>query len=44
MRNGGKRGKHWHTNEFVQFVDEIIAKAHEPTSYSTYNLGAPPKA
>jgi hypothetical protein len=36
--------KHWHTNEFVSLVDEIIAKGHEPTAYATYNLDAMPKA
>jgi hypothetical protein len=36
--------KHWHTEEFVRIVDEIIAQGHEPTAYSTYNLDAIPRA
>jgi len=30
--------KHWHTEEFVRLVDEIIARGQEPKAYSTYNL------
>jgi hypothetical protein len=30
--------KHWHTHEFGQVVDAIIAKGHDPKAYSTYDL------
>jgi hypothetical protein len=44
IRQWWETRKHWHTNEFVHLVDEIIAKGHEPTAYATYNLDAMPKA
>jgi hypothetical protein len=30
--------EHWHTDEFVRVVDDIIARNDEPRAYSTYNL------
>ena len=36
--------KHWHADEFIRVVDEIIAKGDEPKAYATYNLRDIPKA
>ena len=36
--NGGRHGRHWHTEEFGRVVDAIIARGDEPKAYSTYNL------
>src|SRR6478609_4106262 len=30
--------RHWHTEGFARVVDEMIARGHEPTAYSTYDL------
>ncbi len=30
--------RHWHTEGFARVVDEMIARGHEPTAYSSYNL------
>jgi hypothetical protein len=35
IRQWWETRKHWHTNEFVRIVDEIIAKANEPKAYAT---------
>jgi hypothetical protein len=34
-----KTRRHWHTEEFAQVVDRIIAKGDTPTAYATYALG-----
>jgi len=44
VRQWWETRKHWHTNEFVRIVDEIIAKGSEPKAYATYNLDALPRA
>ena len=43
IRQWWETRKHWHTEEFVRLVDEIIAKGHEPKAYATYDLQAIPK-
>src|SRR2546422_5209828 len=30
--------RHWHTEGFARVVDEMIARGHEPTADSSYNL------
>jgi len=30
--------RHWHTEEFGNVVDAIIAKGNKPKAFSTYNL------
>jgi len=34
-----KTRRHWHTEEFAQVVDQIIARGDKPTAYDTYALG-----
>ena len=34
-----KTRKHWHTEEFANVIDNIIARGAEPSAYSTYDLG-----
>ena len=43
IRQWWETRKHWHSEEFVRVVEEIIAKGHEPKAYATYNLDAIPK-
>jgi hypothetical protein len=45
VRQWWETRKHWHTEAFVQVIDELIAKGGEPTAYSTYDLNqvGPPK-
>ena len=38
IREWWQTRRHWHTEGFARLVDEMIARAHEPTAYSTYNL------
>jgi len=33
-----KTRRHWHTEEFAEVIDRIIARGNEPKAYSTYNL------
>src|SRR5213079_2846394 len=35
IRQWWETRKHWHTNEFVRIVDEIIAKGDAPKAYAT---------
>ena len=34
-----KTRRHWHTEEFAQVVDQIIARGDKPMAYATYALG-----
>jgi hypothetical protein len=38
VRQWWQTRRHWHTEAFARVVDDIIAKADEPTAYSTYDV------
>src|SRR5205807_9469571 len=38
VRQWWETRKHWHAEPFVAVVDAIIARGHEATAYSTYDL------
>jgi hypothetical protein len=38
VRQWWETRKHWHTEAFVRVVDEMIARSHKPSAYSTYDL------
>ena len=39
-----KTRRHWHTLEFAQVIDDIIARGDAPIAYSTYGLPPVPAA
>ncbi|HEY4273396.1 MAG TPA: hypothetical protein VGM65_15465 [Candidatus Udaeobacter sp.] len=38
VRQWWETRRHWHAEPFVHVVDAIIARGHQPTAYSTYDL------